>query len=61
MLADMCLDIEFNIQEIMIMLFQIHKLRRLGSFPIGFEIDPSMNPSLFFTNRAMFIARLQEA
>lgn len=57
-LVEICLETEFNIHEITMLLFFIHELRRSGSLSASFKIDPSMNPSLFFTESAMVIVRL---
>lgn len=60
-LVEISLEIEFKIQKITMLLFLIHELRRLRSLPSSLRRDPSMNPSLFFTDRAIVIARLQNA
>ena len=43
------------------LLLQIHEEARVESEPVGLGIKPSMKPSLFFTNRAILMALLQDA
>lgn len=57
MLAEMGLDTESSIQEMTILLFLTQAGKRSL---VGRVMDPSMNPILFFTERLMIIARLQE-
>lgn len=56
-LAEMGLETEFSIQEITMLLFLIQAGRRS---PVGRVMVPSMKAILFFTERPMVIARLQE-
>lgn len=61
MLAEISFETEFKIQEITALLFRIQELRRLKLVTSGFSFDPSLNPNLFLTKRAMVMARIQEA
>lgn len=60
-LAEIFFEIELSVHDITTLLFWIQELIKSGLASSGFFIDPSMNESLFFTERAIHIARLQEA
>lgn len=61
MLVDISFATELKIQDITILLFLIQEFINSEFSHFGFLTDPSMNPTLIFTDNEIIIAWLQEA